>query len=82
MCTIKGMIVAWGCSSVSTCLPPPLGGGKFVFNKGYEQTGEYIVADATDEQEDVSDTLHSHQPQLVLLDHDFRVLGERSRHLA
>ena len=30
----------------------PLGGGKFVFNKGYEQTGEYIVADATDEQED------------------------------
>ena len=39
----------------------PLGGGKFVFNKGYEQTGEYIVADATDEQEDVSDTLHSHQ---------------------
>ena len=32
-----------------------------MFNKGYEQTGEYIVADATDEQEDVSDTLHSHQ---------------------
>ena len=24
MCTIKGMLVAWGCSSVSTCLPPPL----------------------------------------------------------
>eukprot|EP00043_Microstomoeca_roanoka_P009450 m.89622 g.89622 ORF g.89622 m.89622 type:complete len:213 (-) comp14587_c3_seq2:378-1016(-) len=30
----------------------PLGPGKFVFNKGYEQTGEYVVADTTEEQEE------------------------------
>ncbi|EGD78670.1 morn repeat protein [Salpingoeca rosetta] len=30
----------------------PLGPGKFVFNRGYEQAGEYVVADTSEEPEE------------------------------
>eukprot|EP00049_Salpingoeca_infusionum_P018003 m.355345 g.355345 ORF g.355345 m.355345 type:complete len:212 (-) comp17227_c0_seq1:241-876(-) len=38
----------------------PLGAGKFVFDSGYEQSGEYVLAEASDEAEDDKPALKWH----------------------